>query len=256
MGVKGLFSFLKKWEQPCSLENERIGIDLFYFLHRSKGDGHVLQELLAPYLSNEVHFVLDGTAFFARTQERQEELDERRERRKRVWTEVDALTDAMEQLEEMDQVHLKKQVQRLERQAWTPSKAYIKEVCEWVESQKASRYTIHQAEGEADEYLVQLEREGVLTLVVSNDSDLITGGVKRLMRPYDAVERQKMCIFDTDFIRVNLGFNERQWNDFLWMCKNMREQDVVLAYSLISVYKRLDSAVERWEEVNGGRLLR
>ena len=90
---------------------------------------------------------------------------------------------------------------------------------------------------------------GVIDVIVSNDSDVIVLGAKRLVRPANT-------LFDTDYIRDQMGFSQRQWDDFLVMCKNMRELDVVLAYSLISVYKRKEMAVERWEEVNGKLLMR
>jgi 5'-3' exonuclease len=245
MGIKGLFSFLNKWAQPVPPLG-RVGLDLFYFLYQSRGDMGAMKRLLAVYDMTRAHAVLDGAAK-SEPSERRDELDARKEVRKRAWNEMERLREAP--LDEMDATGreiLREKVMTLGRQAWTPSRNYIEEVVTWLEGEGA---VVHRAEGEADGYLVNLEREGVIDVIVSNDSDVIVLGAKRLVRPVNT-------LFDTDYIRDQMGFSQRQWDDFLLLCKNMRELDVVLAYSLISVYKRKEMAVERWEEVNGKRLMR
>jgi len=291
MGIKGLFSFLQRWEQPCSLEGLRLGVDLFYFLHRSKGNRAVIERMLEPY--GKMHAVVDGRM---KTEEREEELEGRRAQRKRAWEEWEQLNETpMEELDGMGQKLVRRQMSRLSRQVWTPSREYVEEVCAWIRERGGY---VHEPDGEADAYLVGLEREGVVDVVVSNDSDLMVLGARRLVRPVpflrnlrlersERLERgkerntkrstrlSKVCadccvdacrdgrvdagsarILDSEWIRSQLGFSPRQWEDFLFICSRMREQDVVLSYSLISVYKRKEVAVERWEEVNGGRLLR
>jgi 5'-3' exonuclease len=243
MGIKGLFSFLDKWAKPVPPLG-RVGLDLFYFLYQSRGDMGAMKRLLSVYDMTRAHAVLDGKE---KEKDRREELDARKEARKRAWNEMERLREApMEELDAVGQAILREKVMTLGRQAWTPPRQYIEEVVTWLEGEGA---VVHRAEGEADGYLVQLERDGVIDVIISNDSDVIVLGAKRLVRPLHA-------LLDTDYIRDQMGFNQRQWDDFLVLCKNMRELDVVLAYSLISVYKRKEMAVERWEEVNGKQLMR
>ena len=245
MGIKGLFSFLNKWAQPVPPLG-RIGLDLFYFLYQSRGDLDVIKRLLAAYDMKCAHAVLDGAAK-SEPSERREELDARKEARKRVRGEMERLLEApMDEMDAAGRAIVREKVRTLGRQAWTPSRDYVEEVVAWLEGVGA---VVHRAEGEADGYLVNLEREGVIDVIISNDSDIIALGAKRLVRPVNT-------LFDTEYIREQMGFSQRQWEDFIILCKNMRETDVVLAYSLISVYKRKEMAVERWEEVNGKRLIR
>jgi len=66
MGVKGLFQFLKRFEKevnvPQYLYKKSVGVDIFWFLHKSKGDMFVLQSFMTPIIRNakEVHCVFDG----------------------------------------------------------------------------------------------------------------------------------------------------------------------------------------------------
>ena len=68
MGVKGLFEFLKKFERkvhiPDYVRDKSVGVDIFWFLHQSKGDFFALQNLLLPIIKHSaaVHCAFDGTA--------------------------------------------------------------------------------------------------------------------------------------------------------------------------------------------------
>ena len=56
MGVKGLFQFLKRFEKdiniPQYVSGQSVGIDLFWFLHQSKGDMFSLQNNLLPIIKH------------------------------------------------------------------------------------------------------------------------------------------------------------------------------------------------------------
>lgn len=247
MGVNGLFSFLQRWTHHASIEHQRIGIDIFFFLHRSKGDVERLHTMLEPYwVAKEVHAVFDGKAH---TKEREKELGERRESRKRARTILECLEDApLSDLDVHSQALIHRKKKELVEQAWAPSKDYVEQAVSWLHSKGA---IIHRPEEEADSYLVPLEQDGIIDIIVSNDSDLIVRGAKRLLRPL-----RSEGYLDTVYMREELGFSMRQWTDFLALCRDMRTPDVVLAYSLMSVYKRKEVAMIRWEEVNGLPLLR
>jgi hypothetical protein len=66
MGVKGLFQFLKRFEKdvniPQFISGKSVGVDIFWFLHQSKGDMFQLQNNLLPIIKHaqQVHGVFDG----------------------------------------------------------------------------------------------------------------------------------------------------------------------------------------------------
>ena len=47
-------------------------------------------------------------------------------------------------------------------------------------------------------------------------------------------------IFESRYIQKTLGLTVQQWQDFMFLCRHMKNTDVILAYSLISVYKDLE----------------
>ena len=47
-------------------------------------------------------------------------------------------------------------------------------------------------------------------------------------------------------MRGILGFTAQQWDDFMYLCKHMKDKDVLLAYSLISVYKDLEYVLQKY----------
>ena len=66
MGVKGLFQFLKRFEKdvhiPQYISGKSVGVDIFWFLHQSKGDMFHFQNNLLPIIKHaqKVYCVFDG----------------------------------------------------------------------------------------------------------------------------------------------------------------------------------------------------
>ena len=94
--------------------------------------------------------------------------------------------------------------------------------------------------------LINLENEGVIQMIVTNDSDLLTLGSKQVLRPITPL---RGALFDTNYICAIIGFTAQQWGDFMYLCKNMKENDILLAYSLISVYKELDYVLQKYNNI-------
>lgn len=235
MGIKGLFQFLKRYEMELhvqdAVKDHIVGVDLFWFIHHSKGDFFLLQDYLTPLLrhASRVHGVLDG-APPSHTKEERKEKRARREKAQEQLTKVNELPwNEFESVKE-----------QLRKQAWYPTKEYIVYVKEWLEKEGA---VIHQAPKEADSVLVELEKTGWIDCIVSNDSDLLLLGAKRVLRMYSPTE---MGEYRATELYSALQLTPRQWSDFMMLCRCMNKSDVLMAYSYIRIYKDLDYALEKY----------
>jgi 5'-3' exonuclease len=232
MGIKGLFTFLKRWEQPVdtkeAIKNKSVGLDIFWFIHQSKGSMAELQASIAVFLQYAlaVHAVLDG---YHVTEERREVLEERRDKRHQT---IEIIEEIMEApiMEARDQKILERHMTQLKRQIWKPSRAYIDQIKSWLIDQGVS---VHEPIGEADQTLIMMENLGIIDLIVTNDSDLIALGAETVLR--------NDVIFSKTHMRKQMGFTKECWKDFMYLCQKV---EPLIAYSMIRVYK--EHAVERY----------
>lgn len=235
MGIKGLFQFLKRYENEVHVKSavtdQIVGVDLFWFIHHSKGDFFVFQDYLTPLLryASRVHVVLDG----APPSHTKEERKEKRAKREKAQKQLDTVHHLQE--EEWEPVK-----EQLRRQSWYPTKEYIAYLTKWLEQEGA---VIHQAPTDADSVLVQLEKTGWIDCIVSNDSDLLLLGAKRVLRMYSPTE---MGEYRETELRSALQLTPQQWTDFMMLCRCMNPSDVLMAYSYIRIYKDLEYALERY----------
>jgi 5'-3' exonuclease len=233
MGIKGLFTFLKRWEQPVdtkeAIKNKSVGLDIFWFIHQSKGNMAELQASITVFLQYAltVHAVLDG---YHVTDERREVLEERRDKRHQT---IEIMEEIMEApiMEARDQKILERHMAQLKRQIWKPSRGYIDQIKSWLIDQKV---IVHEPNGEADQTLIVMENLGIIDLIVTNDSDLIALGAETVLRNNVMLSKTHM--------RKHMGFTNECWKDFMYLCKKV---EPLIAYSMIRVYK--EYAVERYE---------
>ena len=238
MGIKGLFTFLKRWEQPVdtkeAIKNKSVGLDIFWFIHQSKGNIAELQASIAVFLqyARTVHAVLDG---YYTTEERKEVLGKRRDKRHQT---IEIMEEIMEApiMEARDQKILERHMAQLKRQIWKPSRDYIDQIKSWLIDQGAA---VHEPIGEADHTLIMMENLGIIDLIVTNDSDLIALGAEMVL----CADRN--VVLSKTHMRKQMGFTNECWKDFMYLCKKV---EPLIAYSMIRVYK--EYAVERWETLN------
>uniref|UniRef100_A0A6C0KRX1 XPG-I domain-containing protein n=1 Tax=viral metagenome TaxID=1070528 RepID=A0A6C0KRX1_9ZZZZ len=246
MGIKGLFQFLKRFETDVFVSDvvhgQSIGIDLFWFLHRSKGDLSALQMHLQPILlsAKEIHVVIDGTPSLVRKQLLQEKSEKTNELVYTLRRLEECLTISLETAI-YDGIQLK--IQQIRRQLWKPSPFYIQDAVELLRREKG--VTIHWAEDEADDLLIRLENQGTIRIIVTNDSDLLTLGSKNVLRLYSPV---KGGLYSIPVLLQQIGWSDTQWNNFMYTCRQTNQVDLSLAYSLISVYKELDEVLEKYDQ--------
>lgn len=244
MGIKGLFQFLKRFETTVFVSDIvrgiSIGIDLFWFLHRSKGDLSVLKMNLRPLLlsARMVHIVVDGTPSLLRKQLLQEKTEKQQEIIQMIQQLEKCLTPALEPTIYDGIIN---KITELKRKIWKPSPFYVQDAIEWLRAQDT---VIHQAEDEADDLLLQLEKQGIIQMIITNDSDLLTMGAHSVLRLYSPI---KGGLYKRASLYTQVGWSEIQWNDFMYLCRQIHDIDLSLAYSLISVYKELDEVLEKYD---------
>jgi 5'-3' exonuclease len=246
MGIKGLFQFLKRFEQDVDtskyVSGLHVGIDMFWFLHRSKGDMFYLQNFLLPIIKSagKVYCVFDGRP----SPQKRLLLQEQAAKRKEILQSIEQLEKFLKypfnHLTGADRHYIHNYIMDLKRDIWQPPSEYIDYVKSWLLGKGCE---IYQAAEEADDLLIELEKNGEISLIITNDSDLLALGSERILRPNSpmrgtVLERCDLC--------TNLGFTSGQWRDFMYLCRHMKEVDVLLAYSFIRVYKDLDYVLQKY----------
>ena len=251
MGIKGLFQFLSRYEKRVTIaeavKGKSVGVDIFWFLHQSKGDLSIIHHYLKPIIQNakEVHCVWDGPPSSDTKSVRKGKEQDRQEIIQSI-VRLDAfLMYQMDQLSEKDQHTLQQYVEQLRKKSWKATPEYICTVKNWLEEQGCFQY---QALMEADALLMELEKEHGVELIISNDSDLLALGSACLLRMYDG----EGGLFDKKSIYSKWGWTSCQWDDFMTLCRLMKEPDVVMAYSWISVYRELDVIFKKQMEWKRG----
>jgi 5'-3' exonuclease len=250
MGVKGLFRFLKQFEKsvhiPQYISNKSVGIDIFWFIHQSKGDIFIFQKNILPILNNaiEVHCVFDG----APSEEKKQILEENARKRQETYKSIDQIEQFMRypfnRLSKEDRYYIYQYVNQLKRQIWQPSPEYINQIKQWLYTKGC---IIHQAIYEADDLLFNLEKDRIISIIITNDSDLFILGASKVLRPYSPVSGG---MFVKDSICRKIKFTEDQWANFMYLCKFMKNPDILLAYSYISVYKDLDYVCQKYDNIH------
>jgi hypothetical protein len=256
MGVKGLFQFLKRFETdvniPHFVAGKSVGIDIFWYIHKSKGDMFYLQNYLLPIIKHarQVHCVFDGNP----TDEKRAYLEHQTQKREEMLQTIDAIEKYLKypfrRISKQDRQHINECLNELKRQAWQPPPEYVDYVKNWLYNKGCC---IYQASQEADTYLLQLQQNQTVSVIVTNDSDLLTLGASTVLRP---VTPLRGAIFDMGQLCDILGFTEQQWYDFMYLCKNMKDTDISLAYSFISVYKDLEYIFQKYDSLYKDSLVR
>jgi 5'-3' exonuclease len=255
MGVKGLFQFLKRFEKdvhiPQYISGKSVGVDIFWFLHQSKGDMFHFQNNLLPIVKHaqKVHCVFDGSP----SPEKKKLLEEHTHKRNEILQSIQQIEKFLKypfnRLTGSDRHYINAYLNQLKRQAWQPPPEYIDYVKSWLTGKGCE---IHQAYDEADETLIELEKKGQISTIITNDSDLLILGSSTVLRPISPL---RGVVFDREHICSILGFTASQWDDFMYLCKNMKDKDVLLAYSLISVYKDLEYVLQKYYTIYKDELI-
>jgi 5'-3' exonuclease len=202
-----------------------------------------LQNNLLPIIKHaqKVYCVFDG----APSPDKKQLLQEQSKKRNEILQSIEQIEKFLKypfnRLTGSDRHYINAYLNQLKRQAWQPPPEYIDYVKNWLTNKGCQ---IYQAYDEADEILIELEKKGQISIIITNDSDLLILGSSTVVRPISPL---RGALFDRSYICDILGFTANQWDDFMYLCKNMKDKDVLLAYSLISVYKDLEYVLQKYE---------
>jgi hypothetical protein len=127
-------------------------------------------------------------------------------------------------LSKQDRTHLEKYIKSLENETWSPSPKYMWEVYDLLKERGIECIVLDKGE-EADTYLTKLNTD----IVVSNDSDLLTHGVKALLRPSGEY-------YEEETILSGLEFSKEEWNTFINICKRMKRSEPEFVFTAMKTY--------------------
>lgn len=244
MGIHGLFKFIQRHEQhvyiPTCIRGKTVAIDIFTFLHQSKGNIDQFMNLLTPYIENAASIVavFDGSP----SEQRSTLLLPASSRRACIHQSIrdiqEALANPFTRLSNSDRFFLNSYIKGLEQQAWTPSPQYVWKAHDMLISKGIMCHIVEKGE-EADSYLATCNAD----IIVSNDSDLLALNVKRLLRPNGTY-------YEMEALLAGLQFTEEDWLIFIRLCRTMKQVDPEFAFTVMKLYKGdTDYIYEKYEDI-------
>jgi hypothetical protein len=229
MGIQGLFKMLKKHgKNVCTIstiKQKTVAIDIFTYLHKSKGSTEYILNELQPYIENAKHViaVFDGSP----SSERSKSLKSLAQVRSEIINQMKVIQETLEskmlELSKEDRTYLQKYIKSLENESWSPSPKFMWEVYDVLKEKGVECIVLEKGE-EADSYLVNLKMD----IVISNDSDLLANDVKKLLRPNGEY-------YEHEDILTGLEFSKEQWHLFIKLCKKMKSTDPEFIFTVMKL---------------------
>jgi hypothetical protein len=62
--------------------------------------------------------------------------------------------------------------------------------------------------------------------------------------------KNKTCcgFYDVEYIQKCLNFNNEKWNHFIELCKTVDKKDIILAFTLVSLYNDFDIISKKYND--------
>lgn len=187
MGVKGLYSYLRKYRRNLLYEviikaaPLRIGVDAMSMLYKYKSNYAEMYPLLKDLKTagHQIVFVFDGKP----PVEKEAEVKERRDIRTSASSQAETLKEHLSnpQLQAQERTLLEYSLARLEFQGWHMTRE-IRHTFQQALWDMEIPYV--KAIAEADDVLSELVGAGKLDVIVSSDMDFLLSGVPRLWIPF------------------------------------------------------------------------
>ena len=216
MGIKGLYSCLKPYALPVSLEQEKplvIGLDAYPFLYKYREDIDSCIAVLNQFQAagHTLILYLDGVP----PKEKEAELLSRKIQKEAAYKQAKALKtflkdDKSKELTEDARKIIAKQIASYEYESWFLRKE-IRELFATRVSEQGIE--VIQCRGEADTDLIQGSLSKKLECVIANDMDLFVGGVERLWILGKTQADPLLQEFRRSYISYEVGLNEKAWTD-------------------------------------------
>jgi hypothetical protein len=249
MGIPRLFQFLRRYEQSVTIAScirgKRIAIDIFTYIHRSKGKKtDVINEIGALLQSaSHTYIVFDGSPSEERTELLSDQANHKLTLTKQIEMIQSALPEVVPTLSFSDRVHLNTYVHTLQQQAWTPSPRYIWEIHDDLRALGAE-CILGEKGVEADQILTDLATSGKADIIITNDSDVLANGAPVILRPNG-------LYYDRARILDGLGFNDADWTEFIHLCRELSDPERV--FTAMKVYGKNRVYIERLFQIRDGQ---
>jgi len=216
MGIKGLYSCLKPYALPVSLEQEKplvIGLDAYPFLYKYREDIDSCIAVLNQFQAagHTLILYLDGVP----PKEKEAELLSRKIQKEAAYKQAKALKtflkdDKSKELTEDARKVIAKQIASYEYESWF----LRKEIRELFASRVSEQgIEVIQCKGESDTDLIQGSLSKKLECVIANDMDLFVGGVERLWILGKTQADPLLQEFRRSYISYEVGLSEKAWTD-------------------------------------------
>ena len=216
MGIKGLYSCLKPYALPVSLEQEKplvIGLDAYPFLYKYREDIDSCIAVLNRFQAagHTLILYLDGIP----PKEKEAELLSRKIQKETAYKQAKALKtflkdDKSKELTEDARTIIAKQIASYEYESWF----LRKEIRELFASRVSEQgIEVIQCKGESDTDLIQGSLSKKLECVIANDMDLFVGGVERLWILGKTQVDPLLQEFRRSYISYEVGLSEKAWID-------------------------------------------
>jgi hypothetical protein len=216
MGIKGLYSCLKPYALPVSLEQEKpliIGLDAYPFLYKYREDIDSCIAVLNQFQAagHTLILYLDGVP----PKEKEAELLSRKIQKETAYKQAKALKtflkdDKSKELTEDARKVIAKQIASYEYESWFLRKE-IRELFATRVSEQGIE--VIQCKGESDTDLIQGSLTKKLECVIANDMDLFVGGVERLWILGKTQADPLLQEFRRSYISYEVGLSEKAWTD-------------------------------------------
>ena len=216
MGIKGLYSCLKPYALPVSLEQEKpliIGLDAYPFLYKYREDIDSCIAVLNQFQAagHTLILYLDGVP----PKEKEAELLSRKIQKETAYKQAKALKtflkdDKSKELTEDARKVIAKQIASYEYESWFLRKE-IRELFATRVSEQGIE--VIQCKGESDTDLIQGSLSKKLECVIANDMDLFVGGVERLWILGKTQADPLLQEFRRSYISYEVGLSDKAWTD-------------------------------------------
>ena len=260
MGIKGLYSCLKSYALPVSLENEKplvIGLDAYPFLYKYREDIDSCITVLKQFQAagHTLVLYLDGVP----PKEKETELLNRKVQKETAYKQAKALKAFLQdeksnELTEDARTIIAKQIASYEHESW-----YLRKEIRETFASRVSQQGIEviQCKGEADTDLILASLSKKLDCVVANDMDLFVGGVERLLMLGKTQADPLLQEFRRSYVSYEVGLSDKSWIDVAILsgyekCPELKRCSAHQAIIWIRYYGSIESLLSRRHDLLQG----
>lgn len=264
MGIKGLYSCLKPYALPVSLEQEKplvIGLDAYPFLYKYREDIDSCIAVLNRFQAagHTLILYLDGIP----PKEKEAELLSRKIQKETAYKQAKALKtflkdDKSKELTEDARTIIAKQIASYEYESWF----LRKEIRELFASRVSEQgIEVIQCKGESDTDLIQGSLSKKLECVIANDMDLFVGGVERLWILGKTQVDPLLQEFRRSYISYEVGLSEKAWIDVAILagyekCPELKRCSAHQAIIWLRYYGSMEALFSRRHDLLQGVLIK